>query len=318
MRGQLFLLALVLLRLAGAATAFAQEQTNPEAQNSVSTRVFQLALPQGHLLGDWDGLLPQLEAIGIEPTLTLVTDFAGNPSGGRYQGWTAPSSLAASVLFDLDKILGVKDASLLVTASERWGNSLSADYIGNIFAAQQIYGYQTLRLIDVSYQQKLFDDRLEIRVGRFAALDDFLVSAYSCLFMQLGFCGNPAAILFDSPGVTGYAGTWAAAAKVKPTARSYLQVGVYNGDPTIRANDRHGVDLSLGDRSSRWARSATRSTDCPATTANCSATTSWAPGTTAPGSPISAPAPRLLEAGAFMGCSIRCSCHLAAPAATAG
>jgi porin len=245
MRGQLFLLALVLLRLAGAATAFAQEQTNPEAQNSVSTRVFQLVLPQGHLLGDWDGLLPQLEAIGIEPTLTLVTDFAGNPSGGRYQGWTAPSGLAASVLFDLDKILGVKDASLLVTASERWGNSLSADYIGNIFAAQEIYGYQTLRLIDVSYQQKLFDDRLEIRVGRFAALDDFLVSAYSCLLMQLGFCGNPAAILFDSPGVTEYAGTWAAAAKVKPTARSYLQVGVYNGDPAIRANDRHGVDLSL-------------------------------------------------------------------------
>ncbi len=246
MRRRLFLLALGLLLLTGAASPFAQEQTGPVEQNSVSTRVFQLVLPQEHLFGDWAGVLPQLEAAGIDPTLTLVTDFAGNPIGGRTQGGaTAPSNIAASVLFDLDKILGLKEASLLVTASERWGRSLSADYIGNIFATQQIYGFQTYRLINVSYQQKFFDDRLQIRVGRFAALDDFLVSAYNCLFMQLGFCGNPAAILFDSPSVTGYSATWAAAAKVMPAPRSYLQVGFYNGDPGVRENNRHGVDLTL-------------------------------------------------------------------------
>jgi porin len=245
MRCPFFAATLGLLLVTGTASAFAQAQTNSLGQNYVATRVFQLALPQGHLLGDWGGLLPQLEAAGIVPTLTLVTDFAANPIGGRSQGVTAPSSLAASLTFDLDKIAGLKDASLLVTGSERWGRSLSADNIGNIFATQQIYGYQTYRLIDFSYQQKLFDDRLEIRIGRFAALDDFLVSAYSCLFMQLGFCGNPAAILFDSPGVTGYAGTWAAAAKVNLTQRAYLQAGVYNGDPRVRDNDQHGVDLSL-------------------------------------------------------------------------
>jgi len=239
----LFLLAFVLTMFGGASAVLAQ---GPEEQNSVTTRVFQLVLPQGHLFGDWFGLLPQFESAGVYPTLMLVTDAAGNPIGGRTQGGaTAPSSIAASVLFDLDKILGLKDASLLVTASERWGRSLSADYIENIFAVQQIYGYETYRLIDVSYQQKYFDDLLEIRVGRFAALDDFLVSAYNCLFMQLGFCGNPAAILFDSPGVTGYSATWAAAAKVKPTPRSYVQVGAYNGDPELRNNNRHGVDLSV-------------------------------------------------------------------------
>src|ERR1700751_1983682 len=245
MRGRVTPLAFGLLLLMATASAFAQEQTDSLGQNYVATRVFELVLPQGHLLGDWNGLLPQLQAAGVEPTLQLVTDFAGNPSGGRFQGWTAPGSRASSLNFDLNKILGVKDASLLVTGSERWGTSLSADYIGNIFAAQQIYGYQTVRLIDFSYQQKLFGGGLEIRVGRFAALDDFLVSAYSCLFMSLGFCGNPSAILFDSPGVTGYAGTWAAAAKVNLTSRSYLQAGIYNGDPTVRANDQHGVDLTL-------------------------------------------------------------------------
>jgi porin len=33
--------------------------------------------------------------------------------------------------------------------------------------------------------------------------------------------------------------------KVRPTARAYVQAGVYNGDPSIRDNNRHGVDLSL-------------------------------------------------------------------------
>jgi porin len=245
MRGGVTPLAFGLLLLTATASAFAQEQTDSLGQNYVATRVFELVLPQGHLLGDWNGLLPQLQAAGVEPTLQLVTDFAGNPSGGRFQGWTAPSSLASSLNFDLNKILGVKDASLLVTGSERWGTSLSADYIGNIFAAQQIYGYQTVRLIDFSYQQKLFGGGLEIRVGRFAALDDFLVSAYSCLFMSLGFCGNPAAILFDSPGVTGYAGTWAAAGRVNLTPRMYLQAGIYNGDPEVREPNQHGVNFSL-------------------------------------------------------------------------
>src|SRR5246500_2025980 len=80
---------------------------------------------------------------------------------------------------------------------------------------------------------------------RFAAFDDFMVSAYSCGFMSNAFCGNPFGILLDAPGMTAYAGTWAALVKVKPTRRSYLMAGVYNGDTTIRANKYHGVNLTL-------------------------------------------------------------------------
>jgi porin len=42
-----------------------------------------------------------------------------------------------------------------------------------------------------------------------------------------------------------YTGTWAALARVKPTRRSYVMAGVYNGDPAMRANKNHGVDLSF-------------------------------------------------------------------------
>jgi len=223
----------------------AQQETNKDTFKDPTARVFELVLPSEHLFGDWGGLRPKLEELGIIPRLILVTDLAGNPSGGRSQGVTAPTSVEFSLFFDLDKIFGLKGGSVYASFSERWGHSLSAKDIGNTFSTQEIFGFQTWRVIDVSYQQKLFDDRVELRVGRFPAMDDFLVSPYNFGLMQNAFCGNPFGIILDAPGMSAYYGTWAALVKVKPTRRSYVMTGIYNGDPAIRENKYHGVNLSL-------------------------------------------------------------------------
>jgi hypothetical protein len=102
-------------------------------------RPFQLLLPREHFPGDWAGPRTELERMGITPTLSLVTDVAANPSGGRSRGITEASNLGLDLLFDLDKIGGVKDATFLLQLSQRWGSSLSKDYIGNIFTTQQFY-----------------------------------------------------------------------------------------------------------------------------------------------------------------------------------
>jgi porin len=98
----------------------------------------------------------------------------------------------------------------------------------------------------MAYQQKLFADRVEISLGRIAAGDDFLVSAYDYLFMQNGFDGNPVAIFYNSPDMNSYPNaTWGTRIKFRPTQRTYLMAGVYNGDSTIRADDNHGTDFSM-------------------------------------------------------------------------
>jgi porin len=196
-------------------------------------------------LGDWGGLRTGLEDAGVVPGLILVTDLASNVSGGRSEGTTAPTSVELSLFFDLDKIAGLRGGSIFSSFSERWGDSLSSNYIGNVISTQQIYGFQTYRLIDASYQQKLLDGLIEIRLGRFATTDDFMVSAYNAGLISNAFCGNPFGILLDAPGITAYTGTWAALAKVNATARIYAMAAVYNGDPAIRADAQHGVDLSL-------------------------------------------------------------------------
>jgi hypothetical protein len=147
-------------------------------QTPVDVRPFQFILPKGHLFGDWLGARADLEQMGISPTLTLEIDTAANPTGGRAEGITEAGNLGLSLLFDLDTFAGVNGGSFLLQLSERWGNSLSADYIGNVFTTQQDYGEETLHVVDAAYQQRLFDDRVEFRLGRIAGGDDFLVCPY--------------------------------------------------------------------------------------------------------------------------------------------
>src|SRR5262249_11067858 len=61
-----------------------------------------------------------------------------------------------------------------------------------------------------------------------------------------GFWGSRVGMFLNPPGRTAYPNaTWGAAAKARPTARSYVMGGVYNGDPSIRDEPHHGMDLSL-------------------------------------------------------------------------
>lgn len=215
-------------------------------QNTADNRPFQLVLPREHLLGDWFGLRSKAEDTGITPTLTFVTDVAGNVTGGKNQGVSHADNLGLDVQFDLDKLAGLSGGSFLVSASQRSGDSLSKEHVGNVFTIQQVYGGQTFHLIDVAYQQRLIDDRIEFRIGRIAVGDDFLVSPYNWLFMQNGFDGNPVGIFFNSPGMTAYPNaTWGARLKVKPADRIYLMGGVYNGDTSIRHISHNGADFSL-------------------------------------------------------------------------
>jgi porin len=225
--------------------ARAQDPEVPAGERSLALP-FQLELPRDHLFGDWYGARTWLDDRGIDPTFTFVTDSLGNPTGGTEQGFTTANNLGLDLNLDLEKLCGLEGGSFLISLSYRFGGSLSANYIHNVFTVQQVFGGETFRLVNVAYLQKLFDDRVEFRLGRIAAGDDFLVSRYNYLFVQNGFDGNPVAIFFNSPGMTAYPNdTWGALVKVRPTERTYVMGGVYNGDPSIRDNDHNGVDFSM-------------------------------------------------------------------------
>jgi len=238
----------ILAILGWAAVARAEDPGQaPPGARDLADSPFQLVLPQEHLLGDWSGVRTLLEAHGITPTVTFVMDALGNPSGGERHGFRQASNLGLDLRFDLERLAGLAGGSFQVSFSERFGESLSREDIGNAFTVQQVFGGQTYRLVDVAYQQQMLGDRVELRVGRLAAGDDFLVSPYDYVFVQNGFDGNPVGVFFNAPGMTAYPNaTWGGLVKVKPTERTYMMGGLYNGDPSIRANKHHGADWSMG------------------------------------------------------------------------
>jgi porin len=237
----------ILALLGGAASARAQDASSaPDGTRALAETPFQLILSRQHLLSDSYGMRSWLEEHGITSTLTFVTDALGNPTGGRRQGFTTGNNVGLNLNFDLEKLGGPKGGSFQLSMSERFGASLSGKYIGNTFSVQANWGENSFRLVNVAYQQKLLDDRLEFQVGRIAAGDDFLVSPYNYVFLQNGIDGNPAAIFVNSPGMTPYPNaTWGVLVKGRPTKRTYAMGGLYNGDPSIRANKHHGLDWSM-------------------------------------------------------------------------
>jgi len=238
---------LVLLCWASAARAQDPSIQAPAGTRTLSpTTPFQLILPSEHLLGDWYGQREWLEDHGFTPTFTFVTDALGNPSGGMRHGFTGFSNVAFSLVTDLEKLYGPKGGSFEFSTSYRFERSLSQKYIGNTFNVQQVCCGATFRVVNVAYRQQLLDDRVTFRVGRIATGDDFLVSPYNYIFVQNGFDGNPVGIFFNAPGMTAYPNaTWGALLKVRPTERTYVMSGWYNGDPSTRANKHHGLDWSL-------------------------------------------------------------------------
>ena len=209
-------------------------------------RPFEAPLAQGHLLGDWATVRTNMEDHGITPSVTFETDLAGNVSGGRSTGFAEADNLGLNLVFDLKKLADIPGATFLASAAQRSGSSLSQDRIGNVFSVQQVYGGETFHLIDLAWQQELLNDRVEVVMGRIAAGDDFLVSVADYLWMQNAFDGNPVGIFFNAPGMTAYpAATWGARVKIRPTPRSYLMGGIYNGDPSIRSDAYHGANFTL-------------------------------------------------------------------------
>ena len=196
--------------------------------------------------GDWWGDRNWLDKEkGIEFSSTYVTDLAGNPSGGLRQGFTYTDNIAFGAKLDLEKIIGWRGATFTIAATDRNGNSLSQDYIGNQFTVQQVFGGQTIILTDLHLVQKFWDDKAQIKAGRFSAGDDFASSPLYWLYMNNGIDGNPQALPVNASFSAYPWASWAARLRVDPCPEWNAQLGVYQVSNKTFNRELHGVNFSF-------------------------------------------------------------------------
>lgn len=196
--------------------------------------------------GDWGGARTALKASGITPAAKYTADVLGNPTGGESQDLAYAAKLKGSLAFDLETLLGAQGLKFMTSASWNQGRNLSSDHIGNTFAVSQIFAGDGVRLLHLFLEQSLWQDRVEVRLGRLSVGGNFATSPVYDYYVSDAINSNPESVKINTPSFTSdsYA-QWGTQATVRPADDLYLSLGAYNADPRVKEDSSHGVDFTF-------------------------------------------------------------------------
>jgi porin len=197
-----------------------------------------------YLTGDWHGMRQSIHDTGIDLFANYSNDLLGNPSGGKAQGFTNAGSLDAAFIFDFDKIAHIQGCRLHGSLCWRSGSSLSARSIGNAFYVQQLYGGETWKLVELYLQESLFNQKLNLKIGRLCAGNDFAASSLYLRYVMGAINSNPACLLYNAFFSTYPFATWGICVDGQVSCIQ-AKFGVYNNNPAIWKNRYHGMNLTF-------------------------------------------------------------------------
>lgn len=200
---------------------------------------------QQYMFGDWHCLREELANEGVVFSSTYTCDVLGNATGGMKQGARYDHSMGWDVNFDLEKFVGMIGTQFHISGLWRAGQNLSKATIGNDLTCSTIFGNEQFRFYFLYLEKDLLDKKLNIRLGRIAAGDDFASSPLYGIYVSNAIDGVPISIpinMFFSVYATA---TWGARAKYNLNDDFYIFSGIYNGDKAVSRNDMYGFDFSL-------------------------------------------------------------------------
>lgn len=244
---------LIICALASAAAAFAQDAVPiSRTDRSMIPVQDQAALqPPGfskadHLSGDWGGYRDRLFSSGIEVFGFYNSILNGNVVGGIHPNHaTYVDDAWLGFKFDLEKLVNWKGGLFVVSGINRNGDDLTTKYVGSIFSTQQSVGGQRPFLYQVYLQQKLWDNRLTAKLGRFSASDDFNGSPLYGYSVNNGIDGDIRNVLFDTRFSAYPFAVWSAVLLYDPTPEFNVKFGVFQTSDDMFENDDNGLNWGI-------------------------------------------------------------------------
>jgi porin len=197
-----------------------------------------------YLLGDWKGERTRLAEEGVKFKLGYTSELAHNTSGGTDHLTRYSDQWVLGTELDLGKLWGWQGGKFNLDITDRNGRNLSRDaQLGTFQQVQEVYGRgQTWRLTNFFLSQSLLNNQLALKFGRMTIGSDF--AAFSCDFQNLTFCGSQPGNLVGSYWANWPVSVWAGVARLNTSAQSYLQLGVYQVNPSY-VSDRYNVRNGL-------------------------------------------------------------------------
>lgn len=187
------------------------------------------------MLGDWNGQRTALQQQGYDFSLGYTGEMATllDAKHASSHGTEYADQFAFGAHLDLEKILGWQDTEAQLTVTQRNGRSLSqtSDALsGHLSSAQEVWGRgQTWRLTDFWIKKKFFDQKLDIKAGRFGEGEDF--NSFDCDFQNLALCGSQVGNWVGDQWYNWPVSQWAARVKYSVTPEAYVQAGAYEYNP---------------------------------------------------------------------------------------
>ena len=189
----------------------------------------------------------KLTKFGITPFLAYYGVFQGNPLGGIQQRTAYSHLVLFGTTLNFDKLPGIPGGSLMISGAEATGKNLSNE-IGNISNVSEAFLTPlTVLFYELYWKQMLFDDYLELRLGRMTAADQFASVPAFVLQVSGGINGNPTSIFVNvrqaftsSPNAT-----WAASAKIHAAKDIYAEAGIYQASERLGKLGYHGLNFAI-------------------------------------------------------------------------
>jgi len=196
--------------------------------------------PAEGVLGDWDGLRPELHSLGINVQLDALTEFAGNVTGGTRRVATFANQVGFGTDINWERLAGLTGLSTHTIIVNRSGRSASKLFGDNLLPVQEIYGAGgnvVAHLVSVYAQETLYDGRLDIAAGRMNVENDFASSPLYCNFMNNDLCGDPKALPAGDIGHSAYPdAVWGGRVRVRPTPETSITSGIYEVNQGLYGN----------------------------------------------------------------------------------
>ena len=182
-----------------------------------------------YLLGDLGRT--KLKEQGISLALTLGDEAVTNVTGGAKNSAANAGQLWFQAKFDLAKLAGIQGGTVGLTLVDRFGHDLNTEAgIPALQLTNEVFGRgNILRLTELYYSQRLFDDRLELKGGRLPVGSDFFFG--ECEFNNLTFCGGQPGNILGGYIYNWPVSQWAGLVHYSLTKELKLSVGVYDANP---------------------------------------------------------------------------------------
>jgi porin len=186
-----------------------------------------------NMLGDMWGLRPAISQYGMTLTIQDQSEVLGNLTGGSRQGFAYDGLITATLQMDTQRAFGWYGGLFNASLLQIHGRNLSAENLLTLQTASGIEADPATRLWELWYQQKMFDDKVDVKIGQQSLDQEFMVSQNSSYFINT-MMGWPMLPSADMPGGGPAYPLSALGVRVRahPTDSVTVLAGVYNGSPT--------------------------------------------------------------------------------------